>query len=118
MKKITNSIRQYVFPTGIVVAIFLGMLSTWLTPMVPYMVSVLVIAGLLVGYHNVTEEESHDYLLYMVALVIVTTISGSILGSVQLIGPLLEGILTAMLAFLTPSAIVVGITAVMKLARD
>ena len=118
MVKELNGIKPYVFPTGIVVAILLGMLSTWLTPIVPYLITLLVLAGLLVGYHNVTEEEAPQYLLYVTALVFVTTLSGSVLGSVQFVGPLLDGILTSMLAFITPSAIVVGIMAIMRLARD
>lgn len=117
-EKVSYKVKPYVFPVGIGVAVVLGLLSAWLTPMVPFLVSLLVIAGLLVGYHNVKEDETHDYVIYTTALVIITTVSGGVLSSVQVVGKILESILTAMLAFITPSAIVVGIRAVVRLARD
>lgn len=116
--KVENKVKQYVFPVGIGVALVLGLLSGWLTAFVPFLVSVLVLAGIAVGYYNVTEEEMQDFVFFTTALVVVATLAGSMLGSVQLIGGLLNNVLASVLAFVTPALIVVAVRAVMVLAKD
>ena len=118
-KSIANRLIAYAFTVGIVIALILGVISAWLPAgVVPVLTSILILMGIVVGFFNITPTEAKDYVLFVTALVIVTSLGGGILGNVQMIGMYLENILQAILAFVLPSVIIVGIKAVMNLARD
>ena len=118
-KKIVNKLIAYAFTGGVVIALVLGLISQ-LVPAsaVPYLTSLLILAGIIVGFFNITPAETRDYVLYVTALVIVTSLSKGVLGQVQRIGPSLESVLGMILAFITPSLIIVGLKAVMNLAKN
>ncbi len=118
-KWFANRLIAYAFTVGIVIALVLGIISAWLpTGVVPVLMSILILMGIVVGFFNISPTETKDYVLFVTALVIVTSLGGGILGNVQLIGMYLENILQAILAFILPSVIIVGIKAVMNLARN
>ncbi len=74
--------------------------------------------GIIVGFFNITPNETKDYVLYVTAIVIVVALGGNNLGQLQMIGKYLVSILNAILAFVLPSVIVVAIRAVINLAKD
>lgn len=118
-KKIANKVMAYSFTVGLVVALVLGLVVSWLQPnVVALLTSVLILAGVVVGFSNISPAETKDYILFVTALVIVVSLGGDILSKVQLVGKYLENILRMMLAFILPSVIVVGIKAVLNLAKD
>jgi len=118
-KGFANRLIAYAFTVGIVIALILGLISTWLPAgVVPVLTTVLILMGIVVGFFNITPTETKNYVLFVTALVIVTSLGGGVLGGVQLIGVYLESILQAILAFILPSVLIVGIKAVMNLARD
>lgn len=117
-KKLLNRLIAYAFTTGVVVALVLGLVSTWVQAWVPLLTSLLVLAGVVVGFFNITPNETRDYVLFVTALVVVTSLSQDAFGAVQGVGPYLQGMLGAILAFIVPSVIVVGIKAVINLAKN
>lgn len=118
-KKVANKMIAYAFTGGVVLALILGLVATMVPPgAVPYLTSLLILAGIVVGFFNITKEETTNYILYVTAIVIVTSLSKGALGAVQLIGPLLESILGSIMAFIVPSLIVVGLKAIINLAKN
>lgn len=121
-KKVVNKMLAYAFMTGIVVALILGLVApvvASISPTLPaILTSVLIIAGIAVGFANITEDETRDYILYVTALVVVLSLGGSTLGQVQYIGKYLESILGSLMTFVLPSVVIVGIRAIIKLAKD
>ncbi|MEW5896340.1 MAG: hypothetical protein AB1668_01490 [Nanoarchaeota archaeon] len=118
-KKIANKVMAYSFTVGLVVALVLGLVSAWLQPnVVALLTSVLILAGIVVGFSNISPTETKDYILFVTALVIVVSLGGDVLSKVQLVGAYLEGVLRMILAFILPSVIVVGLKAILNLAKD
>lgn len=121
-KKVVNKVLAYAFMTGIIVALILGLVSPVvesINPALPaILTSLLILAGIVVGFANITEDETRDYILYVTALVIVLSLGGSTLGQVQRIGPYLESVLGSLMTFVLPSVIIVGVRAIFRLAKD
>ncbi|MEK6845664.1 MAG: hypothetical protein AABY26_02805 [Nanoarchaeota archaeon] len=118
-KGVANKVIAYSFTVGIVIALILGLITNMLPPgVVPVLTSLLILAGIVVGFFNINPGETKDYVLFVTAIVIVTSLGGGILGKVQMIGPYLESVLASIMAFILPSVIIVGIKAVIGLAKD
>ncbi|MFA6461289.1 MAG: hypothetical protein WCV90_03405 [Candidatus Woesearchaeota archaeon] len=118
-KAIANRVIAYSFTIGIVIALILGLISNLLPENIkPVLTSVLILMGIIVGFFNITPGETKDYVLYVTAMVIVIALGGNNLGTLQIIGPYLVSVLNAVLAFILPSVIIVGIKAVINLAKD
>lgn len=116
---IANRLITYAFTIGVVIALILGLISTWLPEGVAgVLTSLLILAGIVVGFFNISPTEAKEYVLFVTALVIVTSLSQGVLGGLQVIGPLLESVLSAILAFVLPSVVIVAIKAVLNLARN
>ncbi len=116
---IANKLIAYAFTIGVVVALVLGLISSVLPAgAVSVLTSLLILAGIAVGFFNIQPGERKDYVLFVTALVIVTSLSKGSLANVQYVGGLLESVLGAILAFILPSVIIVAIKAVLNLARD
>ena len=121
-KKVVNKVLAYAFMTGIIVALILGLVSPVvesINPALPaVLTSVLILAGIAVGFANITENETRDYILYVTALVVVLSLGGDTLGLVQKIGPYLKSVLGSLMTFVLPSVVIVGIRAIIRLAKD
>ncbi len=117
-KGVVNKLIAYAFTVGIIIALVLGLLSTWVEPWQGVLTSILILAGIAVGFFNITPNEAKDYVLFVTALVIVTSLTQDVLKSLTAIGPLLENVLRAIMAFIMPSVIIVGIKAVLNLAKQ
>lgn len=120
-KGVVNKMLAYAFTTGIIVALLLGLVSPWLVTVSPalpaILVSVLILAGIGVGFANITEEEARNYILFVTALVVVLSLGGNTLGKVQIIGPYLESVLGSLMTFILPSVVIVGVRAVFRMAK-
>ena len=118
-KKVVNKMIAYAFTTGVVVALVLGLISTRLPPnVVAVLSSLLILAGIVVGFFNITPDEARDYVFYVAAIVVVTSLGGNNLGGLYMVGPYLVSVLNAIMAFILPSLIIVGIKAVINLAKN
>ena len=105
-----NKVGGWAFLIGVIVAILAGLFgslnSLW--------VGILVVLGLIVGFLNVTGNETRDYLLAAVLLVIVAAFGKNVLGAISVLGNILD----AMMVLVVPATVVVALRAVFGLARD
>lgn len=115
-----NALIAKAFVIGVVIAVLLGLFGT-MSVVAAYrstLLSLLVLAGLVVGFFNISKEETHNYLLATVSLVIVASLGGSVLGKVDMIGMYLISVFDALMAFIVPAVIVVSLKAVYNLSKD
>ncbi len=114
-----KKIGNYSFIVGVIIAIVLGLAASQLGDAAPWLTSLLIVLGLIVGFLNVSGKETREFLLVAVSLVIVAfagSASGT-LGGVQIIGPYLQGIFDAIMAFIVPATVVVGLKDIKSLAE-
>ncbi len=118
-KRVVNKMIAYAFTTGVVVALILGLISAALpASVVAVLSSLLILAGIVVGFFNITPGEAKDYVFYVLAIALVTFLGGNNLGQLQVVGPYVVSVLNAIMAFILPSVIIVGIKAVINLAKN
>ncbi|MBU0628902.1 MAG: hypothetical protein KKC75_06950 [Nanoarchaeota archaeon] len=111
-------IGSYSFIIGVIIAIVLGIVS--LGAANPWLASLLVLLGLIVGLLNVTGKETQEFLLVAAVLVIAASMGGAstTIGSVQYIGQYLSGIFTQVLAFVVPATVVVALKDIWRIGQN
>lgn len=115
-----QEVGKYAYLIGVIAALIVGVLASYIPAVaVGWLTSLIVIAGLVVGFLNVGAKEVKDFLLVSTVLVIVAGLGGAsaALGSVMFIGPFLDGVLTQLLAFVVPATVIVALKAVLELAK-
>ncbi len=118
VKGVANKVITYAFTAGIVIALVLGLIASWVQAWVPALTSLLILAGIVVGFFNITPNEARDYILYVTALVIVTSLGSAQLGQLPYVGGPVESVLQSIMAFIMPSVVVVGIKSILNLAKN
>jgi hypothetical protein len=113
-----QSIGRWAFILGVVIAVIAGLVGGWVATSSAWILLILVILGLVVGFLNISAKEFNDFLLSAIALILVGTIAQ--LTSIDTIIPLLGSVIQAMVnniaAFVAPAALVVSLKAVYTLA--
>ena len=99
---------RWAFIVGLVLAVLAAYVS------ISNVALILFVLGLIGGFLNVSEKESHNFLLGVVALMLVGVAGLQSLGS---IGTDIASILTNMMSFLTGAAIVVAIKQVLEAVK-
>jgi len=115
-KHVTNTIQKagsWAFIVGLIIAIIAGF---W--PLGTVMTSVLIILGLIVGFLNVTGKETNSFLFSTLVLVVMSSMGGQLLSTIQYIGPMLQSIFSAMMLFIIPAAVVVALKAIYALVKN
>lgn len=107
-----NQLGQWAFLIGVLLAIVLGLFPGLSTAGVSMLFLVL---GLVVGFLNISEEEYHSFLLVVVTLLLVGT--GG-LGELPGVGVYISPILDNIGSFVGPAALVVALTALVKIGRN
>lgn len=105
-----RKLGSWAFIIGVILAILAGLVPTMQTPTVTW---VLVILGLVVGFMNITERETVEFLVASVALLI----AGSA-GSLPALGFVILAVLENIVAFVAPAALVVALKAIYSLAQE
>ena len=108
-----HSLAHYTFFAGIFVAIIAGLFRNLLDPRV--LVTTLVVLGLIVGLFNLTAKETMPFLIASIALMLAGIVN---LGLIPGVGLYLRSILSNIVVFVVPGAIIVGMKAIWKLASD
>ena len=74
---------------------------------------------MIVGFLNVADKQTKDFLLVAAVLIIVAGIGGAsaTLESIKFIGEYVAGIFGQLLAFLIPATVVVALKEILALAR-
>jgi len=105
----SSTIGSWAFLIGVILAVILGALGvvegTW--------TAVLVVLGLIVGILNITDEEVRPFLTAGTVLVLVSFLGRDVLGSVALLG----NILNAVMALFVPATVIVALKSVFSLAK-
>lgn len=105
----SSTIGSWAFLIGVILAVILGALGvvegTW--------TAVLVVLGLIVGILNITDEEVRPFLTAGTVLVLVSFLGRDVLGSVALLG----NILNAVMALFVPATVIVALKSVFSIAK-
>ena len=109
-----KKIASYAFLAGVIIAVLFGLLPLMGIELNAGFTIALVVIGLIIGFVNVSGEESAPFLLSGAVLVIASSLGGSSLGDIKFLGD----ILGALLALFTPATIVVAVKNVFNLAKN
>jgi len=104
-----DKIGKYVFMVGLVVAFLASIVTTY-----GWVAWVLAVLGVIVGFLNITAEETHTFLISGIALLLVAT-------SVQvlpIIGVVVSLIAANLIAFIAPAMFVVALKALFETAQN
>ena len=113
-----SKMGEWAFIIGVLIAIVIGVFSSNLSDIVQgWLVLLLVVLGLIVGFLNVSEKETTPFLIAAAALLITGTASSS-LAIIPVIGGYLQDIVLNIAVFVTPAAIVVALKAIQSLAKN
>lgn len=112
-----KKIGHYSFIIGVILAVVLGLVS--LGGATPYLASLLVVLGLIVGFLNVTGKETKEFLIVSTVLIIAAGMggAGTTLARVEMVGGYLQGIFTQVLAFVVPATVVVALKDICALSE-
>ena len=108
-----HRLAHYTFFIGLLVAIVTGLFRNLLEPEV--LVTTLVILGFIVGLFNLTTKETTPFLIAAIALMLAGIVN---LGLIPGVGLYLRSILSNIVVFVVPGAIIIGMKAIWKLASD
>jgi len=108
-----HRVAHYTFFVGLLVSIVAGLFRNLLRPEV--LVTTLVIMGFIVGLFNLTAKETQAFLVASIALMLAGIVN---LGLIPGVGLYLRSILSNIVVFVVPGAIIVGLKAIWKLASD
>ncbi|MBT7903634.1 hypothetical protein HN587_07260 [Candidatus Woesearchaeota archaeon] len=108
-----EKIGSWAFIIGVIIAIVAGFFSIGAV-----MTSILIVLGLIVGFLNVTSNETNNFLFAALVLVVVSGFGGGMLGNVQTVGPYLQRIFAALLTFVVPATVIVALKSIYALAKD
>lgn len=102
-------IGRWLFIAGLVLAVIAGLFiqAAWAT-------WVLAVIGLVVGFFNISEEETMGFLIAAIAL----NVSASAIQGVPFVGSYLANILGYVVTFISGAMLVVALTSLFKKARE
>lgn len=105
-----EKIGTWAFLIGMLIAVLAGLIPSLPATQVAW---VLVILGLVVGFLNIRAREAQEFLVACIAILVV---SG--MGGLPPLGRTLGTILTNIIAFVAPAAMLVALRAIWQLAED
>ena len=106
------NVGKWAFLAGILLAVLAGFFT------IPYIMTILAVLGLVVGFLDITSRESHKYLMSVVALLVIGTASISTFSALGSFYGLTESIITNVIAFVAASGLVVAIKEILTMGRD
>jgi hypothetical protein len=104
-----ETIGRYAFIVGLVISVLAGFVSLDAT-----VLAGLVVLGVIVGFLNVTGDEVQKFLLGTVALMLVGSGLGSVMGSIAIV----SGILSAFTSFVAGAALIVALKEVYTITKS
>ena len=125
LKSRENNIGAWAFLIGVVLAVIIGLSTTFLpipalTTYSKQIYATLVLLGVVVGFTNVTGKESQTFLIAGAVLVVVSRfgmdgVTGSLIGIG--LGDAVSLVFAALLALFTPATIIVALKTVFSIAN-
>ena len=106
-----QAMGRWAFLIGAIIAVLAGLV--WQAPAVPaWVIWVLALLGLVVGLLNITAKETSTFLLAAIALTLVGTA-----GQLPALGAVIGQILSNILAFVWPAALVVALKTIIAVGK-
>lgn len=106
-----GKLGHWSFVIGVVLAVLAGLMPQLQTVQVMW---ILVFLGLIVGFLNITAKETQEFLIATVALIIAAS-SGQVLVQMNTV---VSVMLSNIIAFVFPAALIVALKAIWSLAQD
>ncbi len=108
---------RWAFIIGLLIAIIIGLFSGNLgSNVLGWIISLLVVLGLIVGFLNIAEREITPFLVAAIALLVTGTAAIN-LAIIPQIGQYFQDIVLNISVFLTPAAMVVALKSIFSLAK-
>ncbi len=116
-----GKVGVWTFTIGVILALLAGLVPTsW--GMAGLITAALVVLGLVVGFLNVTEDETQGFLTASVSVMIALFTAGAAIQSniatLGVVGKYLWSIMANINIFVFPATIVVAVKAIYALAKD
>lgn len=116
-----GKVGVWTFTIGVILALLAGLVPTsW--GMAGLITAALVVLGLVVGFMNVTEDETQGFLTASVSVMIALFTAGAAIQSniatLGVVGQYLWSIMANINIFVFPATIVVAVKAIYALAKD
>jgi len=99
---------HWAFILGVLLAIIAGLIPQLQTSTITW---ILVLLGLIVGFLNVTITETQEFLIAAIALLLISST-----GALPVLGTIIAVMLSNIVAFVAPAALIVALKAVYDLA--
>jgi len=125
IKAMENVVGAWSFLIGVVLAVIIGLATSWisipaLTKYSAYIYAVLILLGILVGFLNVGGRDSQTFMIASVILVIVSqfgmeSVNKSLIGIG--LGDVVSSVFGALLVLFVPATIIVALKTVFSIAR-
>lgn len=106
-----SNVGKWSFLAGLVLAIVAGFFN------IPFALTILAIIGLIVGFINVAQKKSQEYLVAVIALLIIGTATIQAFSVLGTLYGIYTSILTNVIAFVASSGIIVAIKEVLLVNR-
>jgi hypothetical protein len=116
-----KKIGAYSFIAGILIALVLGIFADYIRgSAAEILVSLLVVLGFVVGFLNVADKQSQEFLIVGAILVIIAYTgvgAAASLGKIMVIGKYITAVFTNLMMFVIPALIIVGLKDIVRLAK-
>jgi hypothetical protein len=106
-----DKVGRICFIIGVIISIISGFF-TW-----SYIVPILTILGLIVGFLNVQAKEVQAFLLAGVTLVIISAFGADQINTIPVVGEFMSRIYVALLAFVGPATLIVALKSILGIAK-
>ena len=106
-----TNVGKWSFLAGLVVSVIAGFFT------VPYALTVLAVLGLIVGFINITQRRSQEYLIAVIALLIIGSATIQAFAAIGTLYGIYTSILTNVVAFVASSGIVVAVKEVLAVNK-
>lgn len=120
VKSKENLVGAYAFLIGVVLAIIFGLFNKSLESAGGLFYTILVLIGIIVGFMNTSDRDSHTFLIASLSLVIVGALGMEPLKYIaanNLIVTSLRNILGSLLVLFVPATIIVALKTVFAMAK-
>lgn len=108
-----TQVGHYAFFLGVILAVIAGLFAGLISDEI--VLTLLVVLGAIVGLLNITAKETTGFLIAAIALMLAGVVN---LGLIPVVGVYLRSILTNIVVFVVPAAIIVGLKTIYSLAKS
>ena len=106
-------VGKWAFVVGLVIAVIASFLTGYETTVA----LVLFVLGLVVGFLNISEKESHHFLIALIALLTGGVASLNAISMFGIVSTYLTAVLGSFIAFVSAAALVVAIKAIFETSK-